>query len=107
MTIRIRVPSSLLVSNLIGVAGLLAVLAAVGLLAGWAWALLGAGVIAVGLCALAQNARPAEPAVVDRGRQLLHEPVTRPSPAPAGAPPAYNGAPFQPAREFARAGTPE
>lgn len=49
-------PSSMLVSNLLGVLGLAAVVVAVGLLAGFAWALLGAGVIAVVLCALSQNA---------------------------------------------------
>lgn len=61
VTIRIPVPSSMLVSNLVGLLGLVAVVVAVGLLAGFAWALLGAGVIAVALCALAQNAaaRPA------------------------------------------------
>jgi len=61
VTIRIPVPSSMLVSNVLGVLGLVAVIVAVGLLAGFAWALLGAGVIAVALCALAQNAaaRPA------------------------------------------------
>lgn len=48
-------PSSTLVSNLLGVLGLVAIIVAVGLLAGWPWALLLAGVIAVGLCALAQN----------------------------------------------------
>jgi hypothetical protein len=56
VTIRIPVPSSMLVSNLVGLLGLVAVVVAVGLLAGFAWALLGAGVIAVALCALAQNA---------------------------------------------------
>lgn len=49
-------PSSMLVSNLLGVLGLLAVIAAVGLLAGWPWALLAAGGVCVGLSALAQNA---------------------------------------------------
>lgn len=48
-------PSSMLVSNLLGVLGLVAVIVAVGLLAGWAWALLAAGLVCVGLCALAQN----------------------------------------------------
>lgn len=57
----IPAPSSMLVSNLLGVLGLVAVIVAVGLLAGFAWALLGAGVACVALCALAQNAasRPA------------------------------------------------
>lgn len=54
-------PSSMLVSNLLGVLGLVAVIVAVGLLAGFAWGLLAAGVIGVGLSALAQNAvRPAQ-----------------------------------------------
>jgi hypothetical protein len=57
---RLPVPSSTLVTNLLGLLGLAAVVIAVGLLAGFAWGLLGAGVIAVGLSALAQNAaRPA------------------------------------------------
>lgn len=61
VTIRIPVPSSMLVSNLLGFLGLVAVVVAVGLLAGFAWALLGAGAICVALCALSQNAaaRPA------------------------------------------------
>lgn len=58
---RLPVPSSTLVTNLLGLFGLAAVVIAVGLLAGFAWGLLGAGVIAVGLSALAQNAaRPAQ-----------------------------------------------
>ncbi len=62
VTIRIPVPSSMLVSNLIGFLGLVAVVVAIGLLAGFAWALLGAGVIAVALCCVAQNATAARPA---------------------------------------------
>lgn len=49
-------PSSMLVSNLLGVLGLIAVVVAIGGLAGVWWAVLAAGVLAVGLCALAQNA---------------------------------------------------
>lgn len=49
-------PSSMLVSNLLGVLGLIAVVVAIGGLAGAWWAVLAAGVLAVGLCALAQNA---------------------------------------------------
>lgn len=56
MYVRIPLPSSMLLSNLIGLAGLVAVVVAVGLLAGFAWALLCAGVMAVAMCALAQNA---------------------------------------------------
>jgi len=61
MTIRIPLPSSMLISNLAGLAGLVAIVVAIGMLAGFAWALLAAGLIAVGICALAQNARPASP----------------------------------------------
>lgn len=67
----IPAPSSMLISNLLGVLGLVAVVVAVGMLASFAWALLAAGIIATGLCVLAQNAaRPAVNAA-----------------APAGAPP--------------------
>lgn len=52
----IPAPSSTLISNLLGILGLVAIIVAVGFLAGWPWALLGAGLISVGLCALAQNA---------------------------------------------------
>ena len=95
MTIRIPIPSSMLVSNLLGVAGLAAVVVAIGLLAGFPWALLAAGVISVGLCALAQNAGDDDPQR-DRAaavHQLLHTP-----PAPAGGRPDLNGAVFEPAR---------
>lgn len=67
MTIRIPLPSSMLVSNLAGLLGLVAIVVSIGLLAGFAWSLLAAGVIAVGLCVLAQNAQrtaaasPAQP----------------------------------------------
>jgi uncharacterized membrane protein len=70
ITIRIPAPSSLLVANLMGLLGLLAVVVAVGLLAGWAWALLTVGVVLVGLSLIATShaaaaeaqgdARPAE-----------------------------------------------
>lgn len=57
---RIPMPSSMLVTNVLGVLGLVAVIVAVGLLTSFAWALLTCGLVAVGLCALAQNAaRPA------------------------------------------------
>lgn len=49
-------PSSMLVSNLLGVFGLLAIIATVAGLAGGWWALGTAGVFAVVLCALSQNA---------------------------------------------------
>lgn len=53
---RIPMPSSMLVTNVLGVLGMLAVIVAVGLLTSFAWALLTAGLVSVGLCALAQNA---------------------------------------------------
>lgn len=55
VTVRIPSPSPSAVTNLLGLAGLVAVVVAVGLLAGWAWALLAAGGVAVGLSVLAQN----------------------------------------------------
>lgn len=57
MEIRFRLPSVPpgLGSNLLGVAGLVAVVVAVGMLAGLAWAVLGGGLIAVGLALLAQT----------------------------------------------------
>lgn len=48
-----KVPSGL-GANLLGVAGFVAIVVAVGMLAGLAWAILGAGVIAVGLAVIAQ-----------------------------------------------------
>lgn len=71
VTIRIPVPSSMLVSNLVGLLGLVAVIVAVGLLAGFAWALLGAGVVAVGLCVLAQNSAGAAKRGAAAGKQPL------------------------------------
>ena len=50
--IRIRVPhpSSTLVNNVLGVLGLIAIVVAIGGLAGWLWALLAGGIVAVTLC---------------------------------------------------------
>lgn len=73
MEIRInvpRIPSGLL-SNLVGLAGLLAVVLAVGGLAGnWWWSVLAGGFVAVGLSYIAQThaaaeaaAEPAKPAL--------------------------------------------
>lgn len=68
--IRIRVPhpSSTLLNNVLGVLGLVAIVVAVGGLAGWLWGLLAAGVVAVGLSLIgatypgeAAAERPAEP----------------------------------------------
>lgn len=54
-----RIPAGL-GSNLLGVAGLVAVVVAVGMLAGAAWAVLTGGLLAVGLAAIGQaQARPA------------------------------------------------
>lgn len=53
---RIPTPSSQMVTNLVGFFGLLAVVFAIGGLTGnWWYALLAAGVFAVGLACLAQN----------------------------------------------------
>lgn len=67
VSIYVPSPSSMLVSNALGVAGLVAVIVAVGLLAGWAWALLAAGLVCVGLSALAQNAGVAAAASAPAG----------------------------------------
>lgn len=64
VTIRIPVPSSTTLLNWVGLAGLIAIVAAVGLLTDWRWSLLAAGVIAVGITMLAQNAAQAEPSNV-------------------------------------------
>ncbi len=60
VTIRIPAPSSMLVANLLGVLGLVAVVVAVGGLAGVWWAVLTGGVFAVGLAAIAQKNLVAE-----------------------------------------------
>jgi uncharacterized membrane protein HdeD (DUF308 family) len=54
VTIRIPVPSSTVVSNLLGVAGLLAVVFAIAALTSWKWGLLAAGILGVALAVLAQ-----------------------------------------------------
>ena len=56
--IRIPVPriSAGLASNLLGVAGLLAIIFAVGALTSWKWGLLAAGVFSVALTVMAQSA---------------------------------------------------
>lgn len=61
--IRIRVPhpSSTLLNNLLGILGLVAMVVAVGGLAGWLWGLLAAGVVAVGLSLIGATYAPAEP----------------------------------------------
>lgn len=60
VTVRIPIPSSAMVVNLIGVFGLLAVIGAIGALTDWRWALLAAGVFAVGFALAAQNGQPAK-----------------------------------------------
>ncbi len=67
VTIRVPAPPPGLLANLLGLAGLVAIIVAIGALASWPWALLAAGVFAVGLAWLAglqQQApavRPAAP----------------------------------------------
>ncbi|MFJ8818200.1 hypothetical protein [Amycolatopsis thermoflava] len=63
MTIRIPAPSSMLLANLLGVLGLVAVVVAVGGLAGWWWAVLAGGLVGVGLSVIAlSNLAADEPA---------------------------------------------
>jgi hypothetical protein len=64
MVIRIPVPTGAAATNLLGVAGLLLVILAIGGLAGVWWAVLAAGLMAVGLAALSQH-REAAPAAED------------------------------------------
>lgn len=65
VTVRVPVPSATAVTNLLGVFGLVAVVVAIGGLAGVWWALLTAGVVAVGLSVLAQTRTAAEAAAQD------------------------------------------
>lgn len=53
-TIEIPTPSSVLVTNLTGLASLIAVVVAVGVLTAWPWALLTAGVAGLALTVLGQ-----------------------------------------------------
>lgn len=65
--IRIRVPhpSSTLLNNLLGVFGLVAIVVAVGGLAGWLWGLLASGIFGVALCLIGATYTPTEPAQVE------------------------------------------
>lgn len=71
--IRIRVPhpSSTLLNNLLGVLGLVAIVVAVGGLAGWMWSLLAGGIFAVTLCVIGSTYTADEPAVEDVGPKRL------------------------------------
>lgn len=76
ITIRIPAPSSMLVANLIGVLGLLLMLAATWVLAGAPWALLAAGGVLVSLSLIATahaSAAATVGAVVDDGQPRLAE----------------------------------
>jgi hypothetical protein len=67
ITVRIPLPSGVLWTNLLGLFGLAAIVLAVGALTDWRWAMLTAGLIAVGLAALAQAGQPAEATAPGRG----------------------------------------
>lgn len=56
--LRVPAPSGVLASNLLGVVGLVLIVAAVGMLAGTGWATLAAGIIATALALVAQYAEP-------------------------------------------------
>jgi hypothetical protein len=60
-----RIPAGL-GSNLTGLAGLIAVVVAIGMLAGLAWAVMAAGLIAVGLAVVAQLGQRAAAAAPTR-----------------------------------------
>lgn len=60
VTLRIPVPSSAMVVNLLGVVSVAAIIAAIAILTAWPWALLAAGVFGLALTLVAQNAAPAE-----------------------------------------------
>ena len=84
--IRIRVPhpSSTLVNNVLGVLGLIAIVVAIGGLAGWLWALLAGGIFAVTLCLIGSTwAVPMAPAEL---HELEGEPGTAPVARPAAVP---------------------
>lgn len=74
MEIRIavpRIPSGLL-ANLVGLAGLLAVVLAVGGLTGnWWWSVLAGGAVAVGLSYVAQTHAAAEAVAAEPGKPAL------------------------------------
>lgn len=53
VTIRVPAPPPGLLANLLGLAGLVAIIVAIGALTSWPWALLAAGVFAVALAWLA------------------------------------------------------
>lgn len=65
ITIKVPAPSSVLVVNLLGVLGLIAIVVAVGGLAGLWWALLAAGVAMLGVSMAASThlEQPQQPAV--------------------------------------------
>lgn len=70
ITIRIPAPSSLLVANLLGALGLLVIVLAVGMLAGWPWALLTGGIFLVLLSLVAtSHAAQAEAANATEGER--------------------------------------
>lgn len=65
MDVRIPLPSSMAVTNVLGVLGLVAIVVAVAMLAGAGWAVGTGGVFAVAVSVLAQTAAARGAAVVD------------------------------------------
>jgi hypothetical protein len=95
VTIRIPALRPGTASNVLGAVGLVGIVVSIGMLAGWPWAMLAGGIVAIALALIAQNAQTVD----DAAHRLLNEPMR---PAPAGAP-NLEGAPFVPAKQFARA----
>lgn len=81
--IRIRVPhpSSTLLNNLLGVCSLVAIVVAVGGLAGWLWGMLTAGIFGVALCLIGSTYAPE--AVQEAAESAAEPPV---GPAVAAVP---------------------
>lgn len=82
VTIRIPAPSSMLVANLLGVLGLIAVVVSVGGLLGVWWAVLAGGLFAVGLSVIALTyaatpveQAPAQPGAASATVRLAEEPA--------------------------------
>lgn len=71
---RVPAPSSIALLNLLGVAGVLAVIVAIGALTDWRWGLMAFGVIAVAFTMMAQTsasqpaAKPAAVTEIDAAR---------------------------------------
>lgn len=98
VTVRIPVPvpSTMLVSNLLGLLGLAGMIVAIGALTDWRWALLAASVALLGLAVIGLTHAEAQKAPAVRPR-----PVALAAPAPSKLRP---GGPVQPVPRLAQGG---